>query len=257
VGVEPAQVIDTRFGLLKLQQGLKLTQRAEAANALTNLGASGRLGERPAEPAGPTSTVFHVTSLIIVDISTMFKNRVGQASIPAKACAQNQPYKGFYNNGGLGQGLGQGQAQAQAAVDPTTASQQLTAAPTIPGYFGLGSNLRILVSPFLRFNQDTKETDIIMFNSKNLGALIVGEDPHVKSLDESPYSIQNVAIEETYGLRPSADRRALLPRWKITAGRATTGGPRQPLSARPRASVACSPRMGLGCRGWCCSRTVI
>jgi hypothetical protein len=26
VGVEPAQVIDTRFGLLKLQQGLKLMQ---------------------------------------------------------------------------------------------------------------------------------------------------------------------------------------------------------------------------------------
>ena len=38
-----------------------------------------------------------------------------------------------------------------------------------------------------------------MFNSKNLGALIVDEDPHVKSWEEPQYSIQNLAIEESYG----------------------------------------------------------
>ena len=38
-----------------------------------------------------------------------------------------------------------------------------------------------------------------MFNSRNLGALIVDEKPHVKSWDESQYSIQNLAIEESYG----------------------------------------------------------
>ena len=38
-----------------------------------------------------------------------------------------------------------------------------------------------------------------MFNSRNLGALIVDEKPHVKSRDEPQYSIQNLGIEESYG----------------------------------------------------------
>ena len=49
------------------------------------------------------------------------------------------------------------------------------------------------------FDTNLKITDIIMFNSRNLGALIVNERPHVKSWDEPQYSIQNIAIEESYG----------------------------------------------------------
>ena len=49
------------------------------------------------------------------------------------------------------------------------------------------------------FDTHTKTTDIMMFNSRNLGALIVDEKPHVKSWDEPQYGIQNVAIEESYG----------------------------------------------------------
>jgi hypothetical protein len=58
---------------------------------------------------------------------------------------------------------------------------------------------RILVSPFMMFDVATKTTDIIMFNSRNLGALIVDEKPHVKSWDEPQYSIHNLGIEESYG----------------------------------------------------------
>ena len=39
----------------------------------------------------------------------------------------------------------------------------------------------------------------MMFNSRNLGALIVDEKPQVKSWDEPQYGIQNMAIEESYG----------------------------------------------------------
>lgn len=49
-----------------------------------------------------------------------------------------------------------------------------------------------LVSPFMNFNTTTKTTDLIMFNSRNLGALIVDEKPRVKSWDEPQYSIQNL-----------------------------------------------------------------
>ncbi len=51
----------------------------------------------------------------------------------------------------------------------------------------------------MMFDVATKTTDIIMFNSRNLGALIVDEKPHVKSWDEPQYSIQNLGIEESYG----------------------------------------------------------
>jgi len=39
----------------------------------------------------------------------------------------------------------------------------------------------------------------MMFNSRNLGALIVDEDPHVKSWEDGQYNIQNMSVEETYG----------------------------------------------------------
>ena len=51
----------------------------------------------------------------------------------------------------------------------------------------------------MKFDTNSKTTDIMMFNSRNLGALIVDEKPHVKSWDEPQYSIQNLAIEESYG----------------------------------------------------------
>lgn len=56
-----------------------------------------------------------------------------------------------------------------------------------------------LVSPFMNFDTNAKLTDIIMFNSRNLGALIVDERPHVKEWDEPQFGIQNVGIEESYG----------------------------------------------------------
>ncbi len=46
---------------------------------------------------------------------------------------------------------------------------------------------------------ETRVTDIIMFNSRNLGALIVAEEPTVKSWEDGQYNIQNMSIEETYG----------------------------------------------------------
>jgi hypothetical protein len=51
----------------------------------------------------------------------------------------------------------------------------------------------------MMFDVATKTTDIIMFNSRNLGALIVQDKPHVKSWDEPQYSIHNLGIEESYG----------------------------------------------------------
>jgi hypothetical protein len=60
-------------------------------------------------------------------------------------------------------------------------------------------SLFFLVSPFMNFDTNAKVTDIIMFNSRNLGALILDERPHVKEWDEPQFGIQNIGIEESYG----------------------------------------------------------
>jgi hypothetical protein len=75
--------------------------------------------------------------------------------------------------------------------------QNMNSAPQLPNYLGLP--FRILVSPFVNFDPENRVTDIMMFNSRNLGALIVDEDPHVKSWEDGQYNIMNMSIEETYG----------------------------------------------------------
>jgi hypothetical protein len=45
----------------------------------------------------------------------------------------------------------------------------------------------------------------MMFNSRNLGTLIVDEDPHVKSWEDGQYNIMNMSIEETYGFACAAE----------------------------------------------------
>src|SRR4051812_47719780 len=66
----------------------------------------------------------------------------------------------------------------------------------------LACPFRILVSPFVHFDPETRTTDIMMFNSRNLGASIVDEDPHVKSWEDGQYNIQHMSIEETRSLHP-------------------------------------------------------
>ncbi len=65
----------------------------------------------------------------------------------------------------------------------------------------------------MMFDVATKTTDIIMFNSRNLGALIVDEKPHLKSWDEPQYSIQNLESKRATGSACSTKvRQSLLPR---------------------------------------------
>ena len=59
------------------------------------------------------------------------------------------------------------------------------------------------------FDTTNKVTDIIMFNSRNLGALIVDEKPRVKSWDEPQDSIMNLGIEESYGFGVLKEGKAI------------------------------------------------
>ena len=110
----------------------------------------------------------------------------------------------FYNYNGLGLGQGQlgqytnGQLTGGEVSHPEAGNyQQMNSAPMLPNYLGIP--FRILVSPFINFNPETRTTDVLMFNSKNLGALIVQEDPHVKSWEDGQYNMNHMSIEETHG----------------------------------------------------------
>ena len=110
----------------------------------------------------------------------------------------------FFNFGGMGFGQGQtsqyGTNGLPASGQASTAEglpQNQVSGPNLPGYLGLP--FKILVSPFMRFDPRTRQTDILMFNSQNLGAMIVKKDPEVKSWEDNMYNIQSMAIEEEYG----------------------------------------------------------
>jgi hypothetical protein len=124
------------------------------------------------------------------------------ASFTGNAAAQ--AFGGQYNFNGLGQGLGQYGNYHNGTLNGGQTStvqglpQNQTSAPVLPSYLPI--NFRILVSPFVKFDPVTRTTDIMMFSSQHLGALIVDEDPHVMSWDEKQFGISNMAVQETYGL---------------------------------------------------------
>lgn len=109
----------------------------------------------------------------------------------------------FYNFKGLGSGQGQqgkytnGTLSGGQTSRPDGLPQRQDSAMQLPNYLGLP--FKILVSPFVNFDPINRTTDILMFESRNLGALIVGEDAHVKDWTDQRYGLNYMAIEETYG----------------------------------------------------------
>lgn len=104
----------------------------------------------------------------------------------------------------LGEGSGQHVNPPNAAVDSPTATaieewdQRLTSKPNPPSYLGLSFN--IIPSPFVDFNVTNETADVIMFNSTNLGALIVDEDPSVLEWGQPDLGLTKMQIAERYGL---------------------------------------------------------
>ena len=77
-------------------------------------------------------------------------------------------------------------------------NQSLTSVPTLPSY--LGMNFNIIPSPFVNFNLSNNTADMIMFNSSNLGALIVDQDPSIMEWSQPDLGLTKMQIAERYGL---------------------------------------------------------
>jgi hypothetical protein len=105
---------------------------------------------------------------------------------------------------GLGEGTGLNVNPATGNVDAPTAtpldvlSQSLTSVPTLPNYLGMSFN--IIPSPFANFDVTTNTCDMIMFNSQNLGALIVDQDPSVLEWSQPDLGLTKMQVAERYGL---------------------------------------------------------
>jgi hypothetical protein len=101
--------------------------------------------------------------------------------------------------GGYGQYTPPGNAASETPTDPTNANefdQNLNSPAVIPRYFPYP--LRVLVSPFVPFNEDTNTCDIMIFDSANLGALVVDEDVSIDQWEDQNADIIKVKLKERY-----------------------------------------------------------
>jgi len=111
-----------------------------------------------------------------------------------------------WSNGPQGQlGMGNGQfitPGGNVAGDPASTlldyPQTLDSRPNLPGYFPYP--LRIIVSPFVPFDPSTKTTDIYLFDSSRLGALIVDEELTTEEWDDPSVDIRKIKLRERYGI---------------------------------------------------------
>lgn len=114
----------------------------------------------------------------------------------------------------LGEGSGRADNPPSGAGDAPVATpiadldQNIDARPTLPNYLGLSFN--IIVSPFVPFDVSANTADIMMFNSANLGALIVDREPHVQEWKDVLLDMTKLQISETYGLAIYNEGQAII-----------------------------------------------
>lgn len=113
------------------------------------------------------------------------------------------------NQGGLGISAGQrilpGQTSNGAPVpNGQTGSnllqypQTLNSAPVLPSYMNVP--FRIIVSPYVPYDPRRKLTDIYMFDSNELGVLIVDEDLTMEEFDDQKVDIRKIKMRERYAI---------------------------------------------------------
>lgn len=114
------------------------------------------------------------------------------------------------SQGGLGQGTGVNAVKGpdsdklgetpggQLPTALSELSQTTTSAPNLPSYFPFP--VRVLVSPLVPFDPHRKLTDIYLFDSNELGVLLVDEDVTVDRFDDPHVDIMKLKFRERYGI---------------------------------------------------------
>jgi hypothetical protein len=60
--------------------------------------------------------------------------------------------------------------------------------------------LKLIVSPLVPYSWEDQLTNIMMFDSRNLGVLVVDEDPNTQKWDDPSVDLHSVKIRERYGV---------------------------------------------------------
>lgn len=107
------------------------------------------------------------------------------------------------SQGGLGLSSGQTitPANATSGDQPSPLAaypQTLNSAPQLPGYMNIP--FRVIVSPFVPYDPRRQLTDIYMFDSSELGVLIVDEEVTTEEFDDPKVDIRKIKLRERYGI---------------------------------------------------------
>lgn len=91
-----------------------------------------------------------------------------------------------------------GAVNGQTASGLLSYPQTLNSAPVLPSYMNVP--FRIIVSPFVPYDPVTKLTDIYMFDSRELGALLVDEEVTMDEWTDPRVDIKRVKLRERYAI---------------------------------------------------------
>lgn len=123
------------------------------------------------------------------------RHNMAKSGVPWKAASQG----GIGRQGGYGAYTPGNNAASATPSDPANANQidqTLNSPAVIPGYFPYP--LQVLVSPFVPFDEDNQTCDIMIFDSANLGALVVDEDVMTDQMEDWNADIIKVKLRERY-----------------------------------------------------------
>ena len=101
--------------------------------------------------------------------------------------------------GGYGAYTPGGNAAGETATDPSNASSfdwNMNSPAVVPSYFPYP--LKVLVSAFVPYDEERQTTDIMIFDSQNLGALVVDEDVSIDQWEDMSADIMKVKLKERY-----------------------------------------------------------
>jgi hypothetical protein len=112
--------------------------------------------------------------------------------------------------GGYGQytpGPPDGNAAGETSTSSLELDQNLNSPAVIPGYFPYP--LQVIVSPYMPYNEKNETCDIMIFDSANLGALVVDEDVSMDSWEDMNADIIKVKLKERYAFAVYEDGLAI------------------------------------------------
>lgn len=146
-------------------------------------------------------------------LQTIVKNTGGGAWFqPHNVAKSGNPWvSASQNKQGMASGYGAytqtGNAGSETPTAVTAIDQNLNSAAVIPSYFP--HPLRVLVSPFVPFRVHNNTCDIMLFDSSNLGALVVDEDVMMDTWEDMSADTIKVKLRERYAFAIYEDGMAI------------------------------------------------